>query len=146
MNSNILAVNQCTVNKSTVFHRVPNPLTVIYLQCQWSGGTVFVLCESRNYNSEPQKQFTSVGMQSLESLVGILPQSRLNNTICRQYQLCSRPQPRRYTVLLMFRQLLFWAGNQGNHQNAPSLLLKNFLLIFITMKQKKIFFEKKKSK
>ena len=31
-----------------------------------------------------------------------------------------------YIVLHMFTQL-FWAGNQGNHQNFnPSLLLKNF--------------------
>ena len=29
-----------------------------------------------------------------------------------------------YTVLHMFRHLLFWAGNQCNHQNLdPSLLL-----------------------
>ena len=30
-----------------------------------------------------------------------------------------------YTVLHMFTQLLFWAGNQGNNQNFdPSLLAK----------------------
>ena len=30
-----------------------------------------------------------------------------------------------YTVLHMFTQLLFWAGDQGNHQNFdPSLLAK----------------------
>ena len=37
-----------------------------------------------------------------------------------------------YTVLHMFRQLLFWTGNQGNHQN-PFLLPKKFRLIFMGM-------------
>ena len=31
---------------------------------------------------------------------------------------------RKYTVLQMFMQVLFWAGNQGNHQNFdPSTIL-----------------------
>ena len=38
----------------------------------------------------------------------------------------------------LFTQLLFWAGDQGNHQNFnPSLLLKTLWLIFMGMKQKK---------
>ena len=32
-----------------------------------------------------------------------------------------------YTVLHMFRQVLFWAGNQGNHQNFEKSLLTNKL-------------------
>ena len=44
----------------------------------------------------------------------------------------------------MFRQVLFGAENQGNHQNfKKSLLSYKCGLIFIGMKQKKIFFEKK---
>ena len=43
------------------------------------------------------------------------------------------------TLLHMFTQLLFWAGNQGNHKNFnPSLQLKKLWLIFMGMKQKKI--------
>ena len=37
-----------------------------------------------------------------------------------------------YTVLHMFAELLFWAGNQSNHQNFdPSLLPKNLWLTFM---------------
>jgi hypothetical protein len=47
----------------------------------------------------------------------------------------------------MFAQLLLWAGNQDNHQNFdPSLLLKTLGLIFIGLKQKNLFFEKKNPK
>jgi hypothetical protein len=50
-----------------------------------------------------------------------------------------------YTVLHIFRQVLFGAGNQGNYQNfEKSLLSYKCWLIFIGMKQKFIFFEKKK--
>ena len=50
-----------------------------------------------------------------------------------------------YTVLHIFRQVLFGAGNQGNHQNfKESLLSYKCGLIFIGMKQKKIFFLKNK--
>ena len=49
-----------------------------------------------------------------------------------------------YTVLHMFRQVLFWAENQGNHQNfEKSLLSCKCGLIFIGMEQKKKFFLKK---
>ena len=52
-----------------------------------------------------------------------------------------------YTVLHMFTQVLFWAGNQGNHLNFDtSLLPKKLWLIFMGMKQKKIFFWKIKFK
>ena len=40
-----------------------------------------------------------------------------------------------YTVLHIFRQVLFWAENQVNHQK--SLLSSKLSLIFIGMKQKK---------
>ena len=51
----------------------------------------------------------------------------------------------KYTVLHMFRQVLFGAGNQSNHQNfKKSLLSCKCGLIFIGMKQKKIFFLKNK--
>ena len=44
-------------------------------------------------------------------------------------------------------QRVFWAGNQGIHQNFhKSLLTYKFWLIFMRMKQKKIFFLKKKFK
>ena len=44
-----------------------------------------------------------------------------------------------YTVLHIFRQVLFGAGNQSNHQNfEKSLLSYKYELIFIGMKQKKI--------
>ena len=44
-----------------------------------------------------------------------------------------------YTELHMFMQLLFWAGNQSNHQNFdPSLLPKKLWLIFMGMKQKTV--------
>ena len=44
-----------------------------------------------------------------------------------------------YTVLHIFRQVLFGAGNQGNHWNSDlSLLSYKCWLIFIGMKQKKI--------
>ena len=44
-----------------------------------------------------------------------------------------------YTVLHIFRQVLFGAGNQGNHQNFDlSLLSYKCWLIFIGMKQKKL--------
>ena len=47
-----------------------------------------------------------------------------------------------YTVLHIFRQVLFWAGNQGNHQNFdPSLLSYKCWLIFIGMKQKFFFWK-----
>ena len=50
-----------------------------------------------------------------------------------------------YTVLHMFRQVLFGAGKQGNHQNFQKSLLTNKLWhVSMGMKQKKIFFEKKK--
>ena len=43
-----------------------------------------------------------------------------------------------YTVLHIFRQVLFWAGNQGNHQNfEKSLLSYKCWLIFVGMKTKK---------
>ena len=43
-----------------------------------------------------------------------------------------------YTVLHMFRQVLFGAGNQGNHQNFEKSLLTNKLWhVFMGMKQKK---------
>ena len=42
------------------------------------------------------------------------------------------------TVLQIFAQVLFWAGNQSNHQNFdPSNLPYEFGLIFIGMKQTK---------
>ena len=44
-----------------------------------------------------------------------------------------------YTVLHMFRQVLFGAGNQDNHQNFEKSLLTNKLwYVFMGMKQKKI--------
>ena len=48
----------------------------------------------------------------------------------------------------MFRQVLFGAGNQGNHQNFEKSLQTNKLWhVFVGMKQKKFFFyEKKNSK
>ena len=47
----------------------------------------------------------------------------------------------RYTVLHIFRQVLFGAGNQGNHQNFEKSLLTNKLWhVLMGMKQKKIFF------
>ena len=53
-----------------------------------------------------------------------------------------------YTVLHIFRQVLFGVGNQGNHKYFEnSLLSYKCWLIFIGMKQKEIlFFEKKISK
>ena len=52
-----------------------------------------------------------------------------------------------YTVLHLFTQLLFWVGKQNNHQNFdPSLLPKKLWLIFMRMKHKKVFLEKKKIK
>ena len=46
-----------------------------------------------------------------------------------------------YTVLHTFRQVLFWAGNQGNHQNFdPSLLAYKAKVSF--EKNKNIFFRK----
>ncbi len=50
-----------------------------------------------------------------------------------------------YTVLHIFRQVLFGAGNQGNHQNFEKSLLTNKLWhVLMGMKQKKIFFFEKK--
>jgi hypothetical protein len=47
-------------------------------------------------------------------------------------------------VLHIFAQVLFWAGNQDNHQNFNKFVLPNkFGLIFMWMKQKKIFLKKK---
>ena len=47
-------------------------------------------------------------------------------------------------MLHIFRQVLFWAGNQDNHQNFEKSLLTNKLWhVFMGMKQKKIFFWKK---
>ena len=47
-----------------------------------------------------------------------------------------------YTVLHIFRQVMFLAGNQGNHQNfEKSLLSYKCWLIFIGMKQTKKKFE-----
>ena len=44
---------------------------------------------------------------------------------------------KRYTVMHIFRQVLFGDGNQSNHQNFdPSLLSYKCWLIFIGMKQK----------
>ena len=41
----------------------------------------------------------------------------------------------------MSTQVLFWAGNQGNHQNFdPSLLTNKLLHVFRRIKQKKNFF------
>ena len=52
-----------------------------------------------------------------------------------------------YTVLHMFRQVLFRAENQSNHQNfEKSLLFYKLGLVFMEMKQKKKFFLKKKFK
>ena len=52
----------------------------------------------------------------------------------------------RYTVLHMFMQLLFWAGNQSNHQNFdPPLLSKNLWLFFMGLSKKQFFFSKKKN-
>ena len=49
--------------------------------------------------------------------------------------------PHTYTVLHMFTQVLFWAGNQDNHQNFdPSLLPKKLWQTFMGMKQKHIFY------
>ena len=46
----------------------------------------------------------------------------------------------KYTVLHMFTQLLFWAGNQGDHQNFdPSLLLKETLTYFHGNEAKKSY-------
>ena len=46
----------------------------------------------------------------------------------------------------MFKQVLFGARNQGNHQNFEKFLISNKCgLVFIEMKQKKNF-EKKNSK
>ena len=50
-----------------------------------------------------------------------------------------------YTVLHMFRQVLFGAGNQSNHQNLEkSLLSCKCRQIFIGVKQKKFIFLKNK--
>ena len=48
-------------------------------------------------------------------------------------------------VLHMFRQVLFGAGNQGNHQNFKKSLLTNKSVdhVFMRMKQKNVFFWKK---
>ena len=55
----------------------------------------------------------------------------------------SHGRPYYYIVLHIFTQVLFWAGNQGNHQNVdPSLLSNKLWLFFMKMKQKKIFFWK----
>ena len=44
-----------------------------------------------------------------------------------------------YTVLHIYRQVLFEAENQSNHENIEKALLSyNFGLIFIGMKEKKI--------
>ena len=49
----------------------------------------------------------------------------------------------KYTVLHIFVQVLFLAGNQGNHQNfEPSILPYKFGLIFMGMKQYIFFFSK----
>ena len=51
-----------------------------------------------------------------------------------------------YTVLHMFRQVLFGAGNQSNDQNFEKSLLTNKLWhVFMGMKQKFFFFSKKKN-
>ena len=48
-------------------------------------------------------------------------------------------------MLHIFEQVLFWAGNQGNHQHFdPSLLPKNLSLLFMGLSKKT--FWKKKSK
>ena len=49
-----------------------------------------------------------------------------------------------YTVLHIFKQVLFWVGNNGhNHKNFdPSLLSYKCWLIFIGMKKKNIFLKK----
>ena len=50
---------------------------------------------------------------------------------------------KKYGVHISWNRL-FWAGNQGNHQNFdPSLLTYNCWLIFMGMKQKKILLKKK---
>ena len=52
-----------------------------------------------------------------------------------------------YNVLHIFRQVLFWTGNQCNHQNFdPSLLFYKCWLIFIGMKQIKRKLKKKYKK
>ena len=44
-----------------------------------------------------------------------------------------------YTLLHIHMQLLFWAGNQGNHQNfEKSLLSYKPWLVFMRMKKKKL--------
>ena len=50
-----------------------------------------------------------------------------------------------YTVLHMFRQVLFWAENQDNHQNFKKTLLSYKLwLVFMQMKHFFFFFFEKK--
>ena len=46
----------------------------------------------------------------------------------------------------MFKQLLFWAGNQGNHQFRPILATQETLTDFHGDKAKKIFFWEKNKK
>ena len=47
-------------------------------------------------------------------------------------------------MLHMFTQVLFWAGNQGDHQNVDSFMLtKKLWLICMGMNQKILFFLKK---
>jgi hypothetical protein len=44
-----------------------------------------------------------------------------------------------YTVLHMFTQLLFWAGDQNNHQNFdPSFLLQTLTDFYVNEAKKKI--------
>ena len=44
----------------------------------------------------------------------------------------------KYTVLHMFTQVLFWAGNQGNHQDFDSFLLTKKLLASFPCKSVKV--------
>ena len=70
-----------------------------------------------------------------------------SNQACSNYNVKTLITDRKYTVLHMFTQLLFCAGNQGNHQNFdPSLQPKKLWLMFMGMNQKKYFFEEKNSK
>ena len=65
--------------------------------------------------------------------------------LLREYVDCIilKSLPNSYTVFHIFRQVLFWAGNQVNHQNFdPSLLTNTLLLVFMRMKQKKKYTKK----
>ena len=88
-----------------------------------------------NFAPLPKKWFCSFGYSIAQLgqniLIWGLIHSSLNPTANFQSQTT-------YTVLHIFRQVLFWAGNQGNHQNFdPSLLTNKLWLVFMGMKKKK---------